>query len=186
MLPSLGKEFDASASTGEAAAVDDLHRTRCCRRNNGLDSEAWKARSLAQAVSRMDFDRLPRRMLSSWMPHGKREEISSHTLEHVSTSRCRSRLTDVHTARGACNAAGALGALAQNGFFCFFFFLCLRSCCSSPHGYYLPSSSTHDSPTRLTSALLWTLELPVSPTLPRPSCLAAGQPTRQVTCRPSG
>jgi len=49
MLPSLGKEFDASASTGEAAAVDDLHRTRCCRRNNVLDSEAWKARSLAQA-----------------------------------------------------------------------------------------------------------------------------------------
>ena len=35
MLPSLGKEFDASASTGEAAAVDDFHRTRwCCTRNN--------------------------------------------------------------------------------------------------------------------------------------------------------
>ena len=56
MLPSLGKEFDASASTGEAAAVDDLHRTRCCRRNNGLDSEAWKARSLAQAFLKADID----------------------------------------------------------------------------------------------------------------------------------
>ena len=54
MLP-LGKEFDASASTGEAAAVDDLHRTRCCRRNNGLDSEAWKARSLAQAFLKADI-----------------------------------------------------------------------------------------------------------------------------------
>ena len=56
MLPSLGKEFDASASTGEAAAVDDLHRTRCCRRNNGLNSEAWKARSLAQAFLKADID----------------------------------------------------------------------------------------------------------------------------------
>ena len=56
MLP-LGKEFDASASTGEAAAVDDLHRTRCCRRNNGLDSEAWKARSLAQAFLKADISR---------------------------------------------------------------------------------------------------------------------------------
>ena len=54
MLP-LGKEFDASASTGEAAAVDDLHRTRCCRRNNGLDSEAWRALSLAQAFLRADI-----------------------------------------------------------------------------------------------------------------------------------
>eukprot|EP00315_Gephyrocapsa_oceanica_P015580 CAMPEP_0185346660 /NCGR_PEP_ID=MMETSP1364-20130426/647_1 /TAXON_ID=38817 /ORGANISM="Gephyrocapsa oceanica, Strain RCC1303" /LENGTH=79 /DNA_ID=CAMNT_0027945975 /DNA_START=161 /DNA_END=398 /DNA_ORIENTATION=- len=53
MLP-LGKEFDASASTGEAAAVDDLHRRRCCRRNNGLDSEAWRARRLAQTFSRAD------------------------------------------------------------------------------------------------------------------------------------
>ena len=77
MLPSLGKEFDASASTGEAAAVDDLHRTRCCRRNNGLNSEAWKARSLAQAFLKADIDSRRTKLQVLCFPKKKSLELLS-------------------------------------------------------------------------------------------------------------